>query len=242
METGSTTSSTNQEYDPLIVIPGRITKNRIPGYYPDIPSREKTKNNTAILHASKLLKAYSDGNGISALVLDGKEMRTTRTLEFLGGKLRRVNVVEYNNQTYEKMLRDKKDKDKVHCYNCHIKEYIDHLNDTNTNLVYFDIMSTLFSSEKSYGSDIIINQFLRQSSVNEIILAATFCLRNSSPQSFEIQQRKILLLLSKIFLVNGFGYKLLLPLDKLRYKGQNTGNKSMMFVLFYLKKEETSYK
>ena len=24
---------------------------------------------------------------------------------------------------------------------------------------------------------------------------------------------------------------------KLRYKGQNTGNRSMMFVLFYLKKE-----
>lgn len=68
---------------------------------------------------------------------------------------------------------------KIHCYNCHIKEYVYELNEPSTNVVYFDIMSTLFTSEKSYGSDIIINEFLRQSFVNEMIFAATFCLRNS---------------------------------------------------------------
>ena len=52
-----------------------------------------------------------------------------------------------------------------------------------------------------------------------------------------MQQQKILLLLEKIFFINGFAYKSLLPKKKLRYKGQNTGNRSMMFVLFYLKKE-----
>ena len=236
METGSSNSTLNPDYEPIIVIPGRINKNRIPGFYPDLPTKEKAKNNISILHACKLLKAYYNGNGINALVLDGKEMRTTRTLENLGGILKNVNIVEYNNQTYEIML--KKKKQKVHCHNCHIKEYLDKLNDPKTNVVYFDIMSTLFSSEKSYGSDIIIHKFLQQSTCDEIIMAATFCLRNSISQSYEIQQNKILLLLDKIFIVNRYSYKFLLSKKKLRYKGQNTGNKSMMFVLFYLQKAD----
>ena len=234
METGSTTSTLNQEYEPTIVIPGRINKNRIPGIYPDLPTKEKAKNNISILHACKLLNAYYNEKGINALVLDGKEMRTTRILSSLGKKLKSVNIVEYNNETYEIML--KKKKPFVHCHNCHIKEYLDELNDPTTNVVYFDIMSTLFSSEKSYGSDIIIHKFLQQSLCDEIILAATFCLRNSISQSYEIQQTKILLLLDKIFVINGFSYKSLLSKKKLRYKGQNTGNKSMMFVLFYLQR------
>ena len=55
METGSTTSSYNQEYHPIIVIPGREIKNRIPGEYPDLPTKEKAKNNISILHACKLI-------------------------------------------------------------------------------------------------------------------------------------------------------------------------------------------
>ena len=235
METGSTTSTNNQEYNPLIIIPGRDSRNRIPGYYPDLPTKEKQKNNISILHACKLLKSYYNQNGIKALVLDGKEMRTTNTLKSLGDRLKTIYIVEYNNPTYELMLNNKKSN--VRCFNCHIKEYIDDLNDPYTNVAYFDIMSTFFTSEKSYGSDIIIHKFLQQSFCDEIILAATFCLRNSASQFYEIQQQKILLLLKKIFIINGFSYKSLLSKKKLRYKGQNTGNRSMMFVLFYLKKE-----
>ena len=240
METGSTISSFNHEYNPKIVIPGRMIKNRIPGYYPDLPTKEKAKNNNSILHACKLLKSYYNEIGINALVLDGKEMRTTHTLENLGNKLKNINIVEYNNLTYELMLNEKKMNSKIHCYNCHIKEYIDDFNDPNTNVVYFDIMSTFFTSEKSYGSDIIIHKFLQQSICDEIILAATFCLRNSVSQPYEIQQKKILLLLDKIFVNNDFSYKSLISKKKLRYKGQNTGNKSMMFVLFYLKKNSSN--
>ena len=236
METISTSSSsTSQKYEPIIVIPGYASKNRIPGFYPDLLSKEKSKNNNCILHACKLLKSYYNKNGINALVLDGKEMRTTRTLEKLGDKLKNVNIVEYNNQTYEFMLNEKRPN--VHCYNCHIKEYIDNLNDPNTNVIYLDTMGYFFTSEKSFGSDIIINEFLRQSNCDEIILGATFCLRNPFSQMHEIQQKKILLLLDKIFIVNGFVYKSLVPKKHLRYKGQKAPNKSMMFVLFYLKRE-----
>ena len=235
MESYSTTSSNNQEYNPLIIIPGRDSRNRIPGTYPDLPTKEKAKNNISILHACKLLKSYYNQDGINALVLDGKEMRTTNTLKSLGNRLKNIYIVEYNNPTYELMLKDKKSN--IHCFNCHIKEYIDDLNDPYTNVAYFDIMSTFFTSEKSFGSDIIIHKFLQQSKCDEIILAATFCLRNSVSQFYEMQQQKILLLLEKIFFINGFAYKSLLPKKKLRYKGQNTGNRSMMFVLFYLKKE-----
>ena len=53
MESGSTTSSVNPDYKPTIIIPGRELRNRIPGEYPDVPSKEKAKNNTSILHACK---------------------------------------------------------------------------------------------------------------------------------------------------------------------------------------------
>ena len=43
METGSTTLSISQEYDPIIVLPGRAFKNRIPGAYPDLPTKEKAE-------------------------------------------------------------------------------------------------------------------------------------------------------------------------------------------------------
>ena len=65
------------------------------------------------------------------------------------------------------VLKDKKSN--IHCFNCHIKEYIDDLNDPYTNVAYFDIMSTFFTSEKSFGSDIIIHKFLQQSKCDEII-------------------------------------------------------------------------
>ena len=107
MESGSTTSSFNAEYQPTIIIPGRELRNRIPGEYPDVPSKEKAKNNTSILHACKLLKAYYNQNGIKALILDGREMRTTRTLQSLGQNLKCINIVEYNNQTYDRMINSK---------------------------------------------------------------------------------------------------------------------------------------
>lgn len=235
MESGSTTLSISQEYDPIIVLPGRAFKNRIPGLYPDLPTKEKAKNNISILHACKLLKCYYNSEpSINALVLDGKKMRTTNTLTRLGKKLNNITIVEYNNETYEKMLNSKKLNPKIQIYNCHIKEYIDSLNNSYTNVVYFDIMSTFFTTEKSYGSDIIINKFLKDSLCDEIILAATFCLRNSVSQSHQIQQKKIMILLKKIFEINGFMYKSLIDDKNLRYKGQNTGNRSMMFVLFFL--------
>ena len=239
METGSSTLSISQEYDPIIVLPGRAIKNRIPGIYPDLPTKEKAKNNISILHACKLLKCYQNNEpSINALVLDGKKMRTTHTLTKLGKKLNNINIVEYNNETYERMLYAKKLNPKIQIYNCHIKEYIDSLNDCYTNVAYFDIMSTFFTSEKSFGSDIIINKFLRDSLCDEIILAATFCLRTSVSQSHQIQQKKIMILLQKIFEINGFKYKSLISDKNLRYKGQNTGNRSMMFVLFFLFKDK----
>ena len=237
METISTTSSSiSQKYEPIIIMPGSSSKNRIPGNYQDIPSKLKNKNNINLLHACKLLKSYyNEEEGINALVLDGKEMRTTRTLERLGKKLKSINIVEYNNQTYELMLNLKRPK--VHCFNCHLKEYIDNLNDPNINVAYFDTMSTFLSTERTFGGDIIINEFLRQNVCDEIILGATFCLRNPTSQSYETEQSKILLLLDKIFIINGFRYKSLIPRKNLRYKGQKAENKSMVFVLFYLKRE-----
>ena len=236
METTSKANSISQKYDPIIIIPVNTSKNRIPGDYPDLPSKKKIKNKISLLHACKLLSAYHNKEGINALVLDGKEMRTSFTLQNLGDKLKNINIVQYNNQTYGLMLNSKNPK--IHCYNCHIKDYLETLNDPNTNLAYFDTMSSFFTTEKTYGVDIIIHEFLKQSICDEIILGATFCLRNPASLSHEIQIKKILLLLEKMFLINGFNYKSLIPKNNLRYKSQNMENKSMMFVLYKLKKEE----
>ena len=55
-------------------------KYRSPGKYPDKYSIQKVENNILILHSTKLLKAYYNDEGINALILDGKEMKTTKTL------------------------------------------------------------------------------------------------------------------------------------------------------------------
>ena len=229
-------SYNNQEYSPKIVIPQRISKNRKPGEYPDTPSLFKTKNNILIIHACKFLKAFDNEEGIRALVLDGKEMRTTNTLRNLGNKIKSIDIVEINNETFINMKKQCLNDKKIHFFNCHINDYITNYNNPKTNVAYFDIMSTFLSSEKSFGSDFVINEFLKQSKVDEIILAATFCLRCPSKMSFEIHKRQIKILLNKIFEFNGFIGKILVPEEELKYKGQNGPNNSMMFVAYYLER------
>ena len=231
----STLSSFNsQEYSPTIVIPQRISKDRKPGDYPDTPSLFKTKNNTLIIHGCKFLKSFYNGEGIRALILDGKEMRTTNTLKNLGNIIKSIDIVEINNETFTDMKKQTNNDKRIHCFNCHINDYIKNYNNPKTNVAYFDIMSTFLTTEKSFGSDFVIHEFLKQSKVNEIILAATFCLRCPSKISFELHKNQIMILLNKIFEFNGFIGKILVPEEDFKYKGQKGPNNSMMFVAYHL--------
>ena len=65
-------------------------------------------------------------------------------------------------------------------------------------------------------------------------LMRKFIVKNQKEIFHQIQQKKIMILLQKIFEINGFKHKSLISDKNLRYKGQNTGNRSMMFVLFFL--------
>ena len=220
-------------------------KKRIPGEYSDKYSIKKAENNILILHACKLLKSYYNEKGIKALILDGREMRTTEILLNLKDRLKNLIIVEYNKDTFfeikNKILNLKNN---IKCYNCHINDYIEKYNDSEINVVYFDLMENFFSSEKSHGSDFVINEFLLKSNVNELIFAATFCLRNLDHISYNAQEKKILLCLEKIFLSNEFKEKKLIMNKNMRYKGQNGLNNALMFVLYYLNKigkEEKDY-
>ena len=218
-------------------------KQRIPGKYPDVYSEKKVKNNIYILHACKLLKSYYTNNGITALILDGKEMRTTNTLLKLDSILKKLIIVESNKVTYNEMNSQinsmENGLDKIKTHNCLMENYLTNQLDPNINLVYFDLMENFFSSDKSDGSGYSINNFLQKSEVDEMIFAATFCLRSSQVGgTFDIEVKKILIFLKQIFLGNGFDFKLLNNKNSMRYKGQKANNKSLMFVLYKLTKFE----
>ena len=189
------------------------------------------------MHACKLLKAYYNEEGIKALILDGKEMRTTGKLLNLNNKLKKLIIVEFNKNTYYDILEKIKLYENIKCFNGHIDDYIEKNNDPEINLVYFDLMENFFSSESSHGSDYPINQFLFKTKVNEIILAATFCLRNTNNTDFDTEVEKILIELDLIFRSHLFKYECLLNKKDMRYRGQRGPNKALMFVIFYLKKD-----
>ena len=216
-------------------------RSRRPGIYPDEYSKTKAENNILILHSCKLLDSYYKEEGITALILDGKEMRTTKSLLHLGEKLKKLIIVESNKSTYNELLDKKKDYNniEIEIHNCLMDNYLNKIEfDPNINLVYFDLMENFFSSKASDGSDHAINLFLQKSKVNQIIFAATFCLRSIHKSNFELQKKKILLVLGKIFLGNGFNYEQLTYNEKMRYKGQKANNKALMFVLYKLTKDE----
>ena len=216
-------------------------RSRRPGIYPDEYSKTKAENNILILHSCKLLDSYYKEEGITALILDGKEMRTTKSLLYLGKKLKKLIIVESNKSTYNELLDKKKDYNniEIEIHNCLMDNYLNKIEfDSNINLVYFDLMENFFSSKASNGSDHAINLFLQKSKVNQIIFAATFCLRSIRKSNFELQKKKILLVLGKIFLGNGFNYEQLNYNEKMRYKGQKANNKALMFVLYKLTKDK----
>ena len=217
-------------------------RSRRPGIYPDEYSKTKAENNILILHSCKLLDSYyKPEKGITALILDGKEMRTTKSLLYLGKKLKKLIIVESNKSTYNELLDKKKDYNNIEIdiHNCLMDNYLNKIEfDPNINLVYFDLMENFFSSKASDGSDHAINLFLQKSKVNQIIFAATFCLRSVHKSNFELQKKKILLVLGKIFLGNGFNYEQLNYNEKMRYKGQKANNKALMFVLYKLTKDK----
>ena len=211
-------------------------KKRLPGIYKDKYSIKKDENNILIMHACKLLKAYYNEEGIKALILDGKKLRSTKTLLNLGDKLKQLTIVEYNQETYFKIINKIKKYHNIKCFKSHINDYILKNNSFNINVVYFDVMLNFFSSNSSLGSDFVINEFLSRNQANELILAATFCLRSYESMNYDSEERNILVNLNLIFNSKNFEQKQLLPNESMRYKGQTGFNKALMFVLFYLKK------
>ena len=220
----------------LISIPSRSPVKRIPGKYQDIHKSIKKRNNYMILHSCKMLESFYNKNGITALILDGSEMRTTKVLKKLGNKLKKIDIVEYDKETFNRM-KSQVNNYKINLYQFHLKNFLEwNKFDPYTNVFYLDAMGSLFSSGYSYGSDILVNEFLKKNKCDEIILGITFCLRDGTTLNFKAKEKKSLVLLEKIFEVNGFNHVNLTSYEDSRYKGQNMSSRSMMFYLFYLKR------
>ena len=213
-------------------------RNRNPGKYPDKYCPKKEENNTFLLQSCKLLNSYYGEEGIIALILDGKEMRTTKTLKSLGHRLKHLTIVEFNKDTFEEMQKNINlhNDNFISVYNCHMSDYVQKYNDPKVNVVYFDLNLNFFSSNKTDGSDIIIHNFLQKSSVDEMIFAATFCLRTSESINYEQEQKFIIIILEKIFITNQFEWTNLIENKDMRYQGQTGANKALMFAIYYLKK------
>ncbi len=240
METYSTINSTPTEIleEPFIVMPEKQKSFREPGYYPDIPSEIKKKHNIYILFACKFLKDLYNGNGIKALILDGREMRTTKELFFLNDNLKELKIVEYDPMTYKELIEKTKNEKKIEIFQTHIYSYVKNFSSPFINVAYFDVISNFFSSKKTFGTESIIELFLQKSKVEEIVLAGTFCLRSSFIRNFEEQKKNILVRLEQLFIKNNFVGKLVIPEKEILYRGQRSCNKSMMFVLYLLNRRK----
>jgi hypothetical protein len=240
METYSTINSTPPEIieEAFIVMPEKQKRFREPGYYPDLDSEIKKKHNIYILFACKFLKDLYNGNGVRALILDGREMRTTKELFYLNDNLKELKIVEFDTETYKELVEKTKNEKKIEVFQTHIQSYVENFSSPYINVVYFDVISGFFSSNKTFGTESIIEIFLEKSKVDEIVLAATFCLRGSKSKNFEEQKKNILVRLEQLFIKNNFVGKLVIPEKEILYRGQRTCNKSMMFVLYLLNRDK----
>lgn len=247
METN--TSGSTGSYDHLsdqrliIMLPIHNPKHRFgQRAYPDIPKKEKTKHNRLIATAARLLESYKNGEGINALVLDGKEMRTTKMLQsILGSLLNTVYITEYNLSTYD--IQKNNCPKNVKPFHCHIEDFVDEVPEAKfVNVAYFDITCNFRDTQNSNGSESVIRKFLEKSKMKEIVLAATFCMRSSDPRPYEEQKKFILDTLCQIFENNNFGFKPLLHEKEMMYKGQQAGNKGMMFCAFILRRNGDNHK
>ncbi len=220
----------------MIHLPEKAEFNRKPGCYEDLKSKFKKKHNDLILKHSDFLNEK-----FVALVLDGRKMRTTRTLCRAGKRLKKVHVVELSAHTFEimrkRIKRNQVDSAKVEIYNCHIMDYVLRGVDPSLNIIYLDVMCNFFDSSKTTGSQGIILELMKQLKCPKILFASTFCLRTTvSNFTYKREIEEILINLHEIFENFGYSYTSLLKKAEMRYRGQSHKNDGMMFVLYKLQK------
>lgn len=229
-------SSESENESLTIHLPEKAVYNRKPGSYEDIKSKFKKKHNNMILRHCSLLDEK-----IVALVLDGKKMRTTRTLLKSKDKLRRVHIIELNPWTFEimrkRIARNGLNPNQIQVYNAHIMDYVLRGIDPKLNVIYLDVMCNFFDSERTKGSQSIIIELMKQLTRPKIIFAATFCLRTTLYKfTYQKEIEEILKNLHKIFEEFDYRYTPLIRKKEMRYKGQSHKNQGMMFAIYYLEK------
>jgi hypothetical protein len=211
---------------------------RFPGIYPDRVSKHKFFNNHSILKAGQhYLKE------VSAIVLDGKMIRTSTELLKMKSKLKKLTIIEVN-RTTSRIISNKlmkiKSKTKKSVLNLHIIDFIEDIEFaktiSTTNLFYMDLMNNYFDSENSKGSQYVISTIFQFCESTEVIFAASFCLRNRNRgKSFSEDIKEIFSSLEGIFKTNKYNFHFLIPDDRVRYAGQKGAQ--MMFVLYYLHRQ-----
>lgn len=228
---GSCKDEDSCDYEEEINIPikGAHVLRKI-GIYADLTCQYKRRHNRLIMNKMKLL-----GPGVRAIILDGKNLRTTQSLMRCQRLIKKITIVEINNESYSLMKNKIKDHPKIELVKGHLYEYIvDHFN-PKTNLIYLDLMSNYFNSENTFGTQSYLTKILMTLTSEKILFAATFCMRtNTSGMTFGKQQRCIILDFKEKCNLYNFKYISLLNEESILYKGQK--GCPMLFILYMLDK------
>lgn len=205
-----------EECDFVIHMPERAFYNRIPGNYDDLQSFYKKKHNNLIYKYSSLVKEK-----ITALILDGKKMRTAKALLKNSEKLNKIHIVEINSQTFEIMKRRLRKSEwnveTINIYNAHIMDYVLRGVDPKINVVYLDVMCNYFDSHRTQGTQSIIEALFKQLTRPRTLFAATFCLRhNIFNYTYKQEVKEIYSNLTLLFNQYDYDYTFLIKKKEMR--------------------------
>lgn len=226
-DSGSDTDSDNEDLN--IPIEGTNVLRKI-GLYEDLICKYKKRHNKYILNNMKKI-----GSKVQAVILDGKNLRTTKALMQCQRLVKRITIVEINKASFLKMKNKIDGHPKIELLNGHLYEYIEDNLSPSTNLIYLDLMSNYFNTENSFGTQSYLNKMLKTLKSEKVMLAATFCMRTTqSGMTFEKQEKSIIANLKEMCDVHKFRLKSLLKQETISYRGQR--GCPMMFVLYMLEK------
>jgi len=196
----------------------------------------------------KFAENYLKLEEINALILDGPFIRTSQILLNLQN-LKKILIIEGNkdhlidqNILIKKLISSKfYEYEKIILVNDNIFNYYNTDYYAVTNLIYLDINTNFISigqgKNKTKGAKFVVKKILKSIQKNKIVFAMTFSLRTGIKNLTHYQHSKYInSKLKKYFKL--FGFKLCHQLKKGKeviYRS-NSGNGSLYFNIFYLKK------
>lgn len=168
--------------------------------YCDFEDEHKNNNNGQLVEMSKkhFPKTYER---IKYLVLDGKNMFTTKTLMANDIPSRNIIVVERDEETYDEMKKRKINE----IYHDDLENYIINHDIPDVCVVFFDFMNHVEGSKRKKDFPLeTLNTFLQKTNQEKLVLAFTFSLRGGPGK--KLKRHKTAIEAIEEFLLNNFTF------------------------------------